>query len=83
MSETARKTGNQAFTIPDGPMSRSVFDAAMRIKETVSRIIDHPGVVEDLTSASNVLIAESERIAALETATPVVIIGVPTNRKIN
>lgn len=67
--EQARQTGNAALTVThNGPVSRKIFNAAMGIKEIIQRVVDHPASVEDLTRLANSLIAESERVAAMEAA---------------
>jgi len=73
IKETARRNGNAGWTRPDGPMSRKIFAQAVAIKDTALRIVDHPAVVEELNQYANTLIRESERVANLETARPVVL----------
>jgi hypothetical protein len=62
-----RQTGNRATHIPDGPRSRKIYHTALGIKEIAARIVDHPAAVEELTHAANVLLAESQSVAELET----------------
>ncbi|MBU1611666.1 MAG: hypothetical protein KKC99_07460 [Proteobacteria bacterium] len=66
MEATARQTKNMSYRAPDGPRSRKIWNSALLIKEVIERIVDHPAAVEELTHVANVLIAESELVAEME-----------------
>lgn len=72
-NETARRTNDQAWRGPDGPMSRKVFRAATEIK-IIAQHTPNRADAEALIQQANALIRESERVAEMETTLPVLVI---------
>jgi hypothetical protein len=76
MSETARATGNGGWCRPEGPISKKIAAVSLELKSLVQRNMGAEAV-ERATNLCNSLLAESERVAELETSLPVVLCHVP------
>ncbi len=70
-SETARRTGNQAWPLRlEGTIARKLSNNAMNLKVLAQREAN-PRVREEMVLIANNIIDESQRVDALETQVPV------------
>jgi hypothetical protein len=82
MSETARKTGNAGWTRPSGPISGNQARDVLKLKELLGPQMSHADL-EEAMRRCNSLLAETERVAEMETRLPVVILCASTCRTIH